>query len=130
MDKITHEVRLEQWTQIINECLASGMNKTEWCRKNGISDKSFFYWQRRIRLETYKNNTEAALPEIADSSVSVPVQTTFVELKSPVQQAKEISLTDTFCPDIVLRKGNLNIEISNHASFELLSYIKELMYAE
>ncbi len=44
MDKITHEVRLEQWTQIINECLASGMNKTEWCRKNGISDKSFFYW--------------------------------------------------------------------------------------
>lgn len=29
MDKITHEVRLEQWTQIINECLASGMNKTE-----------------------------------------------------------------------------------------------------
>lgn len=42
MDKITHEVRCEQWTRIINECLASGMNKTAWCKANGISDKSFF----------------------------------------------------------------------------------------
>ena len=45
MDKITHKVRCEQWTAIINECLASGMPKTTWCRANGISDKQFFYWQ-------------------------------------------------------------------------------------
>lgn len=25
MDKITHKVRCEQWTNIIKECLASGM---------------------------------------------------------------------------------------------------------
>lgn len=28
MDKITHKVRCEQWTAIVNECLASGMLKT------------------------------------------------------------------------------------------------------
>ena len=39
MDKITRQVRIEHWTQIMNECLNSGMNKTEWCRANGISDK-------------------------------------------------------------------------------------------
>lgn len=39
MDKITHKVRCEQWTAIINECLASGMPKTTWCKANGISDK-------------------------------------------------------------------------------------------
>lgn len=27
MDKITHKVRCEQWTNIIKECLASGMPK-------------------------------------------------------------------------------------------------------
>ena len=43
MDKITRQVRIEHWTQIMNECLNSGMNKTEWCRANGISDKQFFY---------------------------------------------------------------------------------------
>ena len=44
MDKITRQVRIEHWTQIMNECLNSGMNKTEWCRANGISDKQFFYF--------------------------------------------------------------------------------------
>lgn len=28
MDKITHKARCEQWTAIVNECLASGMPKT------------------------------------------------------------------------------------------------------
>ena len=44
MDKITHQVRCEQWAQIIKECYASGMSKAAWCRGHGISDKSFFYW--------------------------------------------------------------------------------------
>ena len=34
MDKITRQVRIEHWTQIMNECLNSGMNKTKWCRAN------------------------------------------------------------------------------------------------
>ena len=54
MDKITRQVRIEHWTQIMNECLNSGMNKTEWCRANGISDKQFFYWQRILRQEAYQ----------------------------------------------------------------------------
>lgn len=53
MNKITHKVRCEQWTSIIKECLASGMPKTTWCREHGISDKSFFYWQRILREEAY-----------------------------------------------------------------------------
>ncbi|WP_432366519.1 IS66 family insertion sequence element accessory protein TnpA [Blautia luti] len=53
MDKITRQVRIEHWTQIMNECLNSGMNKTEWCRANGISDKQFFYWQRILRKEAF-----------------------------------------------------------------------------
>lgn len=32
MDKITRQVRIEHWTQIMNGCLNSGMNKTKWCR--------------------------------------------------------------------------------------------------
>lgn len=57
MDKITRQVRIEHWTQIMNECLNSGMNKTEWCRANGISDKQFFYWQRILRKEAFAAST-------------------------------------------------------------------------
>lgn len=67
MDKITHKVRCEQWTKIIKECLASGMNKTAWCREHGISDKSFFYWQRRLREEAYISTIESPSPPAVKS---------------------------------------------------------------
>lgn len=28
MDKITHQIRAEYWTKILNECINSGMSKT------------------------------------------------------------------------------------------------------
>ena len=31
MDKITHQVRAEYCTRILNECMDSGMSKTAWC---------------------------------------------------------------------------------------------------
>ena len=77
MDKVTHQVRCEQWTKIINECLASGMNKTAWCKANGISDKSFFYWQRILRNEAYATTKHLPVPIEAKKETSV----TFVELK-------------------------------------------------
>ena len=61
MDKITYKVRCEQWTSIIKECLASGMPNTTWCREHGISDKSFFYWQRILREEAYLTTLESTL---------------------------------------------------------------------
>ena len=61
MDKITHKVRCEQWTNIIKECFTSGMSKTTWCREDGISDKSFFYWQRILREEAYLSTLEYTL---------------------------------------------------------------------
>lgn len=84
MDKVTHKVRCEHWTNIINDCLASGMNKTAWCRSNGISDKAFFYWQRRLRQEAYISTTESAnlVPAVQGSS-NLPAKSPvdFVELR-------------------------------------------------
>ena len=71
MDKITRQVRIEHWTQIMNECLNSGMNKTEWCRANGISDKQFFYWQRILRKEAFAASTskELIIPGLSEPPV-------------------------------------------------------------
>ena len=73
MDKITRQVRIEHWTQIMNECLNSGMNKTEWCRANGISDKQFFYWQRILRKEAFAASTSKDLSLITDPADVVPL---------------------------------------------------------
>ena len=86
MDKITHKVRCEQWTAIINECLASGMPKTTWCKANGISDKQFFYWQRILRQEAYQQMesqsaspaSSALVPDVKEEKSSHPA---FVEIR-------------------------------------------------
>ncbi len=44
MDKIVCQGCMEHWSRSMNKCLNSGMNKTEWSRANGISDKQAFYW--------------------------------------------------------------------------------------
>ena len=90
MDKITHQVRAEHWTKIMNECINSGMSKTAWCRANGISVKQFFYWQRILRREAFENSQNSLLPATAgphqEMAPMVPATqraVSFTEIKLP-----------------------------------------------
>lgn len=108
MDKITHEVRLSQWTSIIEECAQSGLPKTKWCTENNVDIKQFFYWQRKVREEVYN--------EIKTKSLPV---TTFAELSVPPVQAV-IPNVDT---GAAIRFNDVVIEINNNCSVELLQTI-------
>lgn len=129
MDKITHQVRAEHWTRILNECMNSGMSKTAWCRANGISEKQFFYWQRILRREAYGASQNPSLPAVTEagqlSAIQPPVS--FAEIKLPAVPSDASSV---FHPDLVIRKGKLVLEISNSASAELLSRIGGILHAE
>ena len=125
MDKITHQVRAEHWTRILNECMNSGMSKTAWCRANGISEKQFFYWQRILRREACEASQNPPLSVAAKTEPMSAVQRTvsFAEIKLP-------AVSSVFRPDLVIRKGNLVLEISNSASSELLSRVGGILHAE
>ena len=111
MDKSTHQIRREQWSQIINNCLTSGQSKKTWCRENGVCEKTFYYWQRILRNEAYIEMKQLSVPAPVPKAPELPVA--FVELKpTPVNSEPEAA----FQPDIVLRKGQLVLEISNSAS--------------
>ena len=131
MDKITHQVRAEHWTKIMNECINSGMAKTAWCRANGISEKQFFYWQRILRREAFDNSKKSSLPATvgSDQELAPATQRTasFTEIKLP---SSPQSTASVFHPDLVIRKGSLVLEISNSASEDLLSRIRGILNAE
>ena len=128
MDKITRQVRIEHWTQIMNECLNSGMNKTEWCRANGISDKQFFYWQRILRKEAFAASTSKDLSVITDpADETSPQKISFAEISIRIKQD---SVRNGLHQDIILRKGPVSVEISNSVSAELLSRIGDIFHAE
>lgn len=131
MDKITHRIRAEHWTKILNECINSGMSKTAWCRANGISEKQFFYWQRILRREAFEHPLTSSLPTAAGSDPSLVPATqgtvSFTEIKLP---SSPRSAVPVFHPDLVIRKGGLILEISNSASEALLSRIGGILNAE
>lgn len=109
MDKITHEMRLAQWTSLIRECNNSGMPKKSWMSANDINEKQFYYWQRRVREEVFQ-----------ELRPSLPSTTAFVELPAPVSNAPQGGQ-----PDAILRIGNLALEIRNTISSALLQTIIE-----
>lgn len=113
MDKSTHKIRLEQWTAIVNECLSSGLNKTEWCRQNGINDKVFFYWQRRVRENAASSKKEELVPVLA-------------ELPEPKKHLDNSISMDTKS-HVVLRSGSMSIDIPYDIPDEFLVKIMRLM---
>lgn len=56
MDKITHEVRLANWADIIKRCQErpEGQSAKQWIADNGINEKTYYYWQRRVRMELFE----------------------------------------------------------------------------
>ena len=43
--------RAQTWAMLIQECNSSGMTKREFCQRRGISEKSLYYWLRKLRSQ-------------------------------------------------------------------------------
>ena len=57
---VRDEYRIQQWAVLIQECSASGLTNKEFCRQRGISEKSFYYWRRKLRQQI----VESASPQL------------------------------------------------------------------
>lgn len=115
MDKITHEMRLMQWTPIIRECRNSGMAVKAWCLENNVNEKQFYYWQRRIREEAFDNLKKTESQN----------QANFVQLPpAPVDSSRNTSF---FRADMIVHIGNNVLELSNTVSDELLSNVLKVI---
>ena len=49
--QVRNEYRKQQRAQIIQECQSSGLSNKEYCRQQGISEKTYYYWRRKLRDE-------------------------------------------------------------------------------
>ena len=49
--QVRNEYRKQQWAQIIRECQSSGLSNKEYCRQQGISEKTYYYGLRKLRSE-------------------------------------------------------------------------------
>ena len=122
MDKTTHAVRLTEWKNIINNCLArpQGQTAKQWLAENGISDKQYYYWLRRIRQETYQAATvNGDLPAVAGQADVVLAEITGI---SEIPEGTPCTELD-FHADAVVKVKDLHIALSNSASAVLIGRI-------
>ena len=57
---VRNEYRAQSWAMVIQECSSSGLSNREFCRQRGISEKTYYYWLRKLRSQM----AEAVAPQL------------------------------------------------------------------
>ena len=101
VQKLTHEVRLQQWGRIVKDCRSSGKSVKAWCAEQNINIKTYYYWQKKVCQATCR---ELAMnhprPSIAVNAPPIPV---FAELRKPEPPSGQLALT--------IQRGHMEIQI-------------------
>ena len=103
---------MAEWRNRIGECRNSGQTIKEWCRENHICVKTYYKWQRIIwDVETEDRAIE-------------PIKTGGIEFVEIPQIRME---SDFHQAEIVIRKGNWQIELKNNANPALIKQIMQMV---
>jgi len=69
----TRELRLSYWTGVLQERQASGQSIRAWCQANGVVEKTYHHWKRKLREAAYEqyveNHAESGAPAPAFAEV-------------------------------------------------------------
>ena len=71
------------WTEHIHKAMHGKQSRMEYCKENGLSDKSFYYWQKKVL-----KNSPSLKSEPKEKSNFLPVQVK----KSTKSEAIKLSL--------------------------------------
>ena len=67
---VSRQERLDYWTGIIMARRSSGMTVRSWCQENNISEKTYYYWQKRLfnRLSEQQQPSQPTFAELTPVS--------------------------------------------------------------
>ena len=133
MNKTIMSVRMKKWAGIIQEAATSGLTKTEFCAREGISRRQFFYWQKQIREYVLENNPElgvsahSQMHQIREvNSQIMPARPVFCEI-TPREDAHPAPAAHhpeaTFSPEAMIQIGQYQIYVGDSVSEQMLSTI-------
>ena len=84
LQTVNQQRKLSEWAERITACRSSGQSVKTWCRENGVSEQTYYKWQRRLYELAQKQQenrfAEITAPAMNRSGVAVTVQLGGVEL--------------------------------------------------
>ena len=86
--RIKNKVRLKQWAEMVRQRNESGLSVSQWCRQNGVNQKTYYYRLNRVRralcgeVEKHEIVPVGTEPDIASSheQISLSVGNVVVSL--------------------------------------------------
>ena len=64
LQRLNAAQRVELWAERIGECRSSGKSVRAWCREHEISEKTYYYWQRRLYQQMITTAETVSFAEI------------------------------------------------------------------
>ena len=82
---VRDEYRAQQWAMVVQECASSGLSNREFCRQRGISEKTYYYWLRKLRSQMAETVAPQLVPlePVAELDDLLQIQYRGAELKLP-----------------------------------------------
>lgn len=82
---VRDEYRAQNWAMVIQECGNSGLSNREFCRQRGISEKTYYYWLRKLRSQMAETVAPQLVPlePVAELDDLLQIQYRGAELKLP-----------------------------------------------
>ncbi len=105
MDQVSvmkRQLRAEEWRKRIQECQASGVPATHWCKQNDICEQTYYKYLKRFREEMIESLPLTVVPE-----KEKPVVFKKMEVQSPIPDTR---------PAVIIRLPNAILEINEGTS--------------
>ena len=98
-------VRLTYWASVLRERSASGKSVRSWCRENGVCEKTYYYWQGKLRESAYERLNASNFVEVTVQEACAPLALSEVAPLPPQSQlfveiaGVRITTDSTYPPD-------------------------------
>ncbi|MGI6671786.1 MAG: IS66 family insertion sequence element accessory protein TnpA [Christensenellales bacterium] len=113
LSQLNHHKNLAQWRQLVYDCCNSGMMVKAWCAENGISEKTYYYRQRKV----WKATQQQKLEQDADMPGKLPA---IIPCAIPIAISSAASVQT---PALVLRSASWTVEVNPGCGPELLHLV-------
>ena len=77
---ILDDYRLQTWAQTVQACRNSGMTNRAFCQQHGISEKTYYYWLKKLRNAAAKT-CQPTLVQLESEAVKVPDETLEIQFR-------------------------------------------------
>ena len=130
--------RIQQWVKRLQMANESGCSRREWCKENGISENSFYYWQKKLRRLALDQTVNAPMDRLSQNQDSdqkhdfFEITVSEPDLSDPFHtvEGRSASVSGQPClmeSGLSIRAGAWTIDIAENFSRQSLRDVLEVM---